>query len=152
MEPMHTHSGAGEDIKVKILEDRLKSEFIKRSDIQLINGVSLLEQGLDINGIIGIDEGVTNGNVTTYTITCDNGKTFSFDVRNGVEGPQGPKGEQGPQGPVGPRGEQGPQGERGLQGLPGEKGERGEKGDKGDDGKSAYAVAVANGYRGTEAE
>ena len=43
-------------------------------------------------------------------------------------------GEQGPQGPEGPAGPQGP------------------GGPKGDDGKSAYQIAVDNGYNGTESE
>ena len=43
-------------------------------------------------------------------------------------------GEQGPQGPEGPAGPQGP------------------AGPKGDTGKSAYQIAVVNGFVGTESE
>lgn len=57
------------------------------------------------------------------------------------------KGDQGPQGQKGDTGEQGPQG---PQGNPGTPGQQGEKGDKGDPGKSAYEIAVDNGYVGTE--
>lgn len=79
----------------------------------------------------------------------------------GDVGPQGPQGIQGIQGPIGP---QGPQGEVGLQGYQGPIGPQGEKGDKGDagdvgpigpagdDGLSAYQVALANGFVGTESQ
>ena len=51
------------------------------------------------------------------------------------------KGDQGIQGPAGPEGPQGPAGAAGQQG---------EKGDKGDPGKSAYEIAVENGFVGNE--
>ncbi len=35
-----------------------------------------------------------------------------------------------------------------LNGVPGEKGEKGDKGDSGENGKSAYEIAVANGFAG----
>lgn len=50
------------------------------------------------------------------------------------------RGPQGPQGPEGPEGPQGPQGDPGL------------KGDQGEDGRSAYQIAVQNGFEGTEQE
>lgn len=56
------------------------------------------------------------------------------------QGPEGVQGETGAQGVPGP---QGPQGEQGLTGPQGE---------NGTDGLSAYEVAVANGFVGTEAE
>lgn len=80
----------------------------------------------------------------------------------GPEGPQGPQGEPGPagadgiQGIQGIQGETGPQGEQGLQGIQGIQGEQGIQGPKGDQGDqgytglSAYQVAQANGYSGTE--
>lgn len=88
----------------------------------------------------------------------------------GPQGPTGPMGERGPKGDKGDKGEQGPKGDRGPQGIQGPKGETGEigpvgpqglKGDKGDtgpqgqpglDGKSAYQLAVDNGYSGTITE
>ena len=78
------------------------------------------------------------------------------------KGERGEKGEDGAVGAKGDTGERGIPGERGADGLPGAKGdkgdtgERGLKGDKGDtgergqDGKSAYEIAVANGYVGDE--
>lgn len=44
----------------------------------------------------------------------------------------------------------GDKGDTGAQGIQGVQGEKGEKGDKGDNGKSAYQIAVDNGYSGTE--
>ena len=94
----------------------------------------------------------------------------------GPQGLQGPRGEQGPTGPQGPKGDKGdkgadgimtftdltdeqkeslrgPQGIQGIQGDRGPQGLQGPKGDKGDNGvagKSAYQIAVDNGYVGTE--
>ena len=86
------------------------------------------------------------------------------------KGERGEKGEDGATGPIGPIG---PTGERGADGLPGAKGDTGPKGDvgpkgadglqgpighqglqgeRGRDGKSAYEVAVANGFVGNQVQ
>lgn len=52
----------------------------------------------------------------------------------------------------GERGERGLQGAQGIQGVQGQRGERGLRGEQGADGKSAYQIAVDNGFQGTEAE
>lgn len=76
----------------------------------------------------------------------------------GERGEQGPKGDKGEQGIQGEPGIQGPKGEPGSQGVKGDTGERGPQGLKGDkgepgtDGKSAYQLAVDNGYSGTITE
>lgn len=86
----------------------------------------------------------------------------------GERGPQGIKGDKGDRGDIGPtglQGIQGPKGDRGDTGLPGIKGDKGDKGDQGErglqgpastvpgpEGKSAYQVAVQNGFVGTEAQ
>lgn len=76
----------------------------------------------------------------------------------GPSGPQGLPGEPGPAGPPGPQGEPGPigpfgpQGETGAQGETGPAGERGEPGQvgrDGADGRSAYELAVDEGFAGT---
>lgn len=82
-----------------------------------------------------------------------------------LEGPQGPQGIQGATGPtgpvgaIGPAGPQGDQGPQGPQGLPGSDGATGPQGPQGPQGatgatgpagQSAYAVAVAAGFVGTE--
>lgn len=74
------------------------------------------------------------------------------------KGERGAKGDTGERGTQGERGADGLPGERGADGLPGAKGERGadgaagEKGERGENGKSAYEIAVANGYVGNEAQ
>ena len=84
----------------------------------------------------------------------------------GLQGLQGARGLQGLQGVAGAKGEKGDPGVQGLpgkdgaQGLPGAKGDPGAQGiqglpgkdgAKGADGKSAYEVAVSNGFVGNEA-
>ena len=61
----------------------------------------------------------------------------------------GGKGEQGPQGQQGPKGDPGQTGPQGPQGF---KGEQGNEGPTGRDGKSAFAVAVEQGFNGSETE
>lgn len=76
----------------------------------------------------------------------------------GADGPAGPKGDAGERGPIGPQGQRGEPGQQGIQGpigpqgLQGERGRDGQKGERGQDGKSAYEIAVANGYTDTEAQ
>ncbi len=84
----------------------------------------------------------------------------------GAKGEQGERGLQGLQGVAGVKGEkgdpgvQGAPGKDGAQGLPGAKGDPGAQGiqglpgkdgAQGADGKSAYQIAVANGFSGDEA-
>lgn len=87
----------------------------------------------------------------------------------GLQGAAGVKGDKGEQGEPGAKGEQGlqglpgkdgAQGLRGLDGAPGEKGRDGvdglpgtpgKNGVDGKDGKSAYQIAVAQGFAGSEA-
>lgn len=70
----------------------------------------------------------------------------------GEKGDKGDKGDTGPAGPQGPQGIQGLQGDKGDKGDPGAPGSDGLDGADGVDGKSAYDIAVAHGFVGTEAE
>ena len=73
----------------------------------------------------------------------------------GVKGDAGAKGEQGERGLQGLQGARGLQGERGIQGLQGAQGVQGlpgKNGVDGKDGKSAYQIAVAQGFAGSEAD
>lgn len=100
----------------------------------------------------------------------------------GERGQRGERGEQGERGLPGERGIQGLQGAQGIQGLPGVKGDTGERGEQGErgltgakgdkgsdglngkdglpgakgvdgkDGKSAYQIAVEQGFVGSEAD
>lgn len=87
----------------------------------------------------------------------ENGKDGAQGPK-GDTGPKGPKGDTGLQGPKGDKGDTGPQGpkgdtgETGPQGLKGDTGAQGPAGEAGTDGKSAYELAVANGYSGTLTE
>ena len=83
--------------------------------------------------------------------------TESFDVMNGIDGtngangaqgPAGADGAQGPQGVPGVEGPQGIQGERGPVGPQGPQGEQGPSGQDGAPGKSAYEIAVEDGFTG----
>lgn len=78
----------------------------------------------------------------------------------GVKGDAGAKGEQGERGLPGADGAKGDKGERGLTGAKGDKGSDGlngkdglpgAKGVDGKDGKSAYQIAVEQGFAGSEA-
>lgn len=53
---------------------------------------------------------------------------------------------------TGPQGPQGPQGVQGIQGVAGNDGSAGANGTNGTNGQSAYEIAVANGFVGTEAQ
>jgi hypothetical protein len=61
----------------------------------------------------------------------------------GVQGPAGNDGSTGPQGPIGLTGAEGPQGIQGVAGV---------NGVNGTDGRSAYEIAVLNGFVGTETQ
>lgn len=66
-----------------------------------------------------------------------------------LKGEKGDKGETGEQGVKGDKGEQGEQGQQGIQGV---KGDTGATGANGQDGKSAYQIALDNGFVGTQSE
>lgn len=68
-------------------------------------------------------------------------KDYIDDAISGIELTPGPQGDTGPQGPTGATG---------ATGAPGTNGTKGADGADGDDGLSAYEVAVANGFVGTE--
>lgn len=91
------------------------------------------------------------------TLTISGGNSIEVPTSIGPAGPQGPQGPQGDVGPQGPKGAtgatgpQGPQGETGPQGPQGPKGNTGSTGAAGADGRSAFEIAVANGFVGDEA-
>ena len=68
-----------------------------------------------------------------------------LDSLVGEEGPRGPAGADGADGEQGPEGPEGPRGPQGIQGEPGV------DGSDGADGKSAYQIAVDEGFVGDEA-
>lgn len=96
--------------------------------------------------------GIRNGGVHTEdlhrgAVTSGKVENESLRVRDLTDGARDAlKGEEGPRGP---RGVRGPQGEPGVDGV---NGVDGIDGIDGTDGKSAYELAVDNGFAGSEAE
>ena len=105
-------------------------------------------------------------NTSSWKPTVDSSGNLSWTLTDNTDAPAtvnikgetGPQGEQGPQGPAGADGAQGPQGVPGVEGPQGIQGERGpaglqgpqgEQGPSGQDGKSAYEIAVDDGFTGT---
>ena len=107
-------------------------------------------------------------NTSSWKPTVDSSGNLSWTLTDNTDAPAtvnikgetGPQGEQGPQGPAGADGAQGPQGVPGVEGPQGIQGERGpvgpqgpqgEQGPSGQDGapgKSAYEIAVEDGFTG----
>lgn len=81
--------------------------------------------------------------------TYDDFTAAQLAALKGEKGDKGDKGETGEQGVKGDKGEQGEQGQQGIQGV---KGDTGATGANGQDGKSAYQIALDNGFVGTQSE
>ena len=104
------------------------------------------EDGVGIDSITTVESPDDGGNnVVTFHLT--DGTRSSFNVKNGHKGSDGAQGPQGQQGPQGAQGEKGATGEQGPQGPAGQ---NGTNGTNGSDGKSAYEIAVENGFVGDE--
>ena len=84
-------------------------------------------------------------------IQGERGAAFTYNdfTDSQLEALRGPKGETGMTGPKGAKGDKGDKGDTGARGP---QGAQGNTGPQGDDGKSAYQVALDNGFEGTEAE
>ena len=87
-----------------------------------------------------------------YAFYAENSGTPGPAGPQGPAGPTGATGAQGPQGVAGPTGPQGPIGLTGPAGPQGVAGANGASGIQGTNGLSAYQVAVANGFNGTETQ
>ena len=87
---------------------------------------------------------------SAYDIAVDNGYTGSQSQwLASLKGDKGDVGATGAQGAQGVKGDKGDVGATGAQGAQGVKGDKGDVGATGAQGKSAYEVAVDNGYNGT---
>jgi hypothetical protein len=87
---------------------------------------------------------------SAYQIWLAQGNTGTAqDFLNTLVGPSGPQGIQGIAGTNGTNGATGPQGPQGLQGI---QGVAGVNGVNGTNGRSAYEIAVLNGFVGTETQ
>jgi hypothetical protein len=127
-----------------------------------IAGTSTTLAGVDWDGnaknlVVEVD---VKGTCSNFIEISDQPFTYvpyAFYAEN--SGTPGPAGPQGPAGPTGATGAQGPQGVAGAQGVAGSQGPAGPQGVagangasgiQGTNGLSAYQVAVANGFNGTE--
>ena len=127
-----------------------------------IGGTSTTLAGVDWDGnaknlVVEVD---VKGTCSNFIEISDQPFTYvpyAFYAEN--SGTPGPAGPQGPAGPTGATGAQGPQGVAGAQGVAGSQGPAGPQGVagangasgiQGTNGLSAYQVAVANGFNGTE--
>ena len=111
--------------------------------------------GIGIESLEQTTISTDDSGINIWTATLTDGSTYQFEVRNGQRGADGAPGKKGEKGEVGPQGIQGIQGEVGPQGPKGEKGDKGDTGATGAtgvDGKSAYEIALENGFVGSETE
>ncbi len=130
-------------------------DFLGQTDTRLtfwtnVDGTWVQQTGMVAAGRIYVnDTGTPSADAKPgdILIRSDNGDLYyrtssgwGAPVAN-LTGPQGPQGDTGPQGPPGADST-----------VPGPEGPQGETGPQGDPGDSAYEVAVANGFTGTEAE
>lgn len=107
------------------------------------------EDGVGIDSITTVESAEDGGN-NVVTIHLTDGTQSSFNVKNGHKGSNGAQGPQGERGPQGEQGEKGETGAQGPQGPAGQNGTNGTNGADGSDGKSAYEIAVENGFVGNE--
>lgn len=84
--------------------------------------------------------------------TYDDFTAAQLAALKGEKGDKGDKGDKGETGEQGVKGDKGEQGEQGQQGIQGVKGDTGATGANGQDGKSAYQIALDNGFVGTQSE
>ena len=112
---------------------------------QLLQKINEAEKGAD--GKSAFEIAVENGFVGTETEWLESLK--GSDGKDGIDGKDGAIGPQGEQGPPGVDGQPG---KDGLNGSDGRDGQPGKDGDDGTNGKSAFEIAVENGFIGTETE
>lgn len=122
-----------------------------------INGINGQDGRDGANGADGKDgvdghDGIDGEDgLTAYELWLEAGNAGTvMDFLASLVGPKGDKGDTGADSTV-----PGPKGDPGIQGIQGPKGDTGNDGQDGTDGAdglSAYQVAVANGFVGTEAQ
>ena len=133
------------DVSDKLVNDGDGTKFLSNDGTYKATPVNTGPQGPQ--GDKG-DDGKSlefNWQGTSLGVRKEGESTYSYTNLKGDKGDQGDKGDTGSQGPKGDKGDPGLQG---PQGDKGDTGSQGPKGDKGDNGKSAYDVAVENGYVG----
>ena len=102
------------------------------------NGINGLDGANGIDGINGTDGSDGEDGKSAYQVWLDNGNTGTeLEFLNSLKGLQGERGTDGIDGTNGNDGVDGTNGTNGIDGI---------------DGKSAYEIAIENGFIGTEAE
>lgn len=148
--PTHTPINASENLKLQLLasklEEKLRDEFVLKSNLKTINSINLIGEGnIDINSISKIEKTASEGLIDTYTIYFNNNlEPFSFTVTNGEKGERGDdfkfedfteeqlallKGEKGDKGEDGKDFTYDMFTEEQLAALKGEKGDKGDTGE-----------------------
>lgn len=114
-----------------------------------------------LQSLVGDGELVVEGGdgKSAYELAVEDGFEGTLEAwLESLVGPKGDTGDQGPQGEPGQDGEPGPKGDKGDPGEPGADGEQGpagadgqdgSDGQDGADGKSAYELAVEDGFEGS---
>ena len=138
----------------QIKEELTKQEYaLSAADVATISE-GVIEKYIKDNYSNGLD-GADAAKVASLQKQIDDLKKTDSQLQTSIStvsatrGATGATGATGAQGPQGVRGERG---DRGLQGVQGIQGIQGERGLDGVDGKSAYELAVADGFVGTEEE
>lgn len=120
---------------------------------RLIEEVENLEPGSGGSGAPGEkgDKGDPGADgKSAYEIAVENG--YAGTVTEWLASLKGAKGDKGDRGEQGIKGEKGDKGDTGEKGADGVNGKDGKDGLNGENGKSAYELAVDNGFSGTLAE
>ena len=126
------------------------------TEITQVVGMQVVEAGEALPKCTADNEGAMVYSVdSAEAYYCVNKKWTSMKGEKGEDGKKGADGKNGADGKDGAAGADGKDGKDGKDGLKGDKGEQGVKGDSGAAGAaglSAYEIAKAGGYAGTEEE
>ena len=126
------------------------------TEITQVVGMQVVEAGEALPKCTADNEGAMVYSVdSAAAYYCVNNKWTTMKGEKGEDGKKGADGKNGADGKDGAAGADGKDGKDGKDGLKGDKGEQGVKGDSGVAGAaglSAYEIAKAGGYAGTEEE
>lgn len=154
------YKGTGEPLTTKldsmdstIAEKANASDLHTHSNKAVLDGITAEKVATWDNGTAGAD----GEDGATFTPSVSSDGTLSWSNDKGLANPasvniKGEAGAAGAKGDKGDKGDTGEQGEQGQQGIQGVKGDTGATGANGQDGKSAYQIALDNGFVGTQAE
>ena len=149
---------AGESTKmIEIPVLNTTSGTIKFFNVMISTTSTIIEISESICRVLLVPQKIITAGISTG-IKGDPGESaYQVAVDAGYTGTQAEwlaslVGQQGPAGPQGDKGDKGNTGDTGPQGVQGVQGVQGNAGPSGTNGKSAYEIAVQDGFSGTEAE